>query len=149
MPLNFNEIAVKGNEYLHDFAQELGYSKDIPRSGRVLKAVLHALRDQLTIEESVQMMAQFPMFLKAIYVENWSLRKTSKKPRNTKQFFDEIRKNDSQTARYDFRTDDDIDKAIATVFMSLRRYVSLGELEDIKAVLPKNLKYMVNNVTMI
>ena len=65
------------------------------------------------------------------------------------EFFHEIRKIDKQTASYDFKTDDEIDIAIAVVFMSLRKYVSLGELEDIKAVLPKDLKVIVNNVLMI
>ncbi len=149
MALNFNKIAANGNEFMSDFAQELGYPEDIPRAGRVLKSILHALRNQLTIEESIQMVSQFPMFLKAVYVENWTLRKKSKKPKHLKEFYNEIRKIDNRTAQYDFQTDDEIDNAIGVVFMSLRRYVSLGELEDIKAVLPKDLKHIVNNVTMI
>jgi uncharacterized protein (DUF2267 family) len=149
MALNFNKIAAKGNEFMNDLARELSYPEDSKRAGRVLKSILHALRNQLTTEESVQLMAQLPLFLKAVYVENWTLRKNDKKPKKIEDFFHEIRKIDKQTAVYDFKTDDDIDNAISVVFMSLRRYVSLGEMEDIKAVLPKNLKYMVNNVTMI
>ncbi|MBI2279468.1 MAG: DUF2267 domain-containing protein [Bacteroidetes bacterium] len=149
MALNFDKIAIKGNEFLKDLAKELGYPEDTNKAGRVLKAILHALRNQLTVEESVQLMAQFPLFLKAVYVENWSLRKQDNKPRNMTEFIHEIKKINKQTAQHDFKTDDDVDHAIAVVFMSLRKYVSLGELEDIKAVLPKDLKLIVNNVLMI
>ena len=149
MSLNFDKIAVKGNEFLKDVAKDLGYAEDTNKAGRVLIAILHGLRNQLTVEENIQLLAQFPLFLKAIYVENWSLHKNDKKPRTMNEFFHEIRKIDKQTAKYDFKTDDEIDRAIAVVFMSLRKYVSLGELEDIKAVLPKDLKLMLNNVLMI
>ncbi len=149
MALNFDKIALKGNEFLKDLAKDLGYPEDTNKAGRVLKSVLHALRNQLTVEESVQLMAQFPLFLKAVYVENWSLHKQDNKPRNMTEFIHEIKKINKQTTQHDFKTDDDVDNAIAVVFMSLRKYVSLGELEDIKAVLPKDLKLIVNNVLMI
>lgn len=149
MALNFDKIAIKGNEFLKDLAKELGYPEDTNKASRVLKSILYALRNQLTVEESVQLMAQFPLFLKAVYVENWSLRKQDNKPRNMTEFIHEIKKINKQTAQHDFKTDDDVDNAIAVVFMSLRKYVSLGELEDIKAVLPKDLKLIVNNVLMI
>ena len=149
MALNFNKMATKGNEFMKDLSKELGYPEDINRAGRVFKAILHVLRDQLTVEESVQMMAQLPIFLKGVYVESWSLHKNSKKPKHLADFYHEIRRIDKKTALYDFKTDDEIDNAISVVFMSLRRYVSLGEFEDIKAVLPKDLKCIVNNVLMI
>jgi uncharacterized protein (DUF2267 family) len=149
MSLNFDKIAIKGNEFLKDLAKDLSYPEDTNKAGRVLKAILHALRNQLTVEENVQLLAQFPLFLKAIYVESWSLHKNDKKPRTMQEFFHEIRKIDKQTAKHDFKTDDEIDHAIAVVFMSLRKYISLGELEDIKAVLPKDLKSILNNVLMI
>lgn len=149
MSLNFNQFAAKGNEFLKELARELGYPDDMERAGRVLKSVLHALRNQLTVQESVQLLAQLPMALKAVYVDNWTLHRTSKKAKHIEDFFREIRKIDKQTAQFDFHTDDDIDRAIAVVFLVLRNHLSLGELEDIKAVLPKDLKYMVSNVSMI
>jgi len=149
MALNFDKFAAKGNEFIKELAKELGYPEDKSRAGRVLKSVLHALRNQLTTEESVQLIAQLPMFLKAVYVENWTLHKSKNKPKHFKDFFNEIRKFDTPVAQHDFQTDDDIDNAIAVIFMALRNYVSLGEMEDIKAVLPKELKSIVNTVTMI
>lgn len=149
MALNFNKMAEKGTEFVKDLAIELGYPEDQKRAGRVLKSILHALRNQLTVEENIQLLAQLPVFLKGVYVESWSLHSTSKKPKNFEEFYHEIRKIDKMAALHDFRTDDDIDNAISVVFMSLRRYVSLGELDDIRAILPKDLKFMLNSVLMI
>ena len=149
MALNFIKIAENGTEFMKDLSKELGYPEDTKRAGRVLKSILHALRNQLTVEESVQLLSQLPLFLKGVYVESWTLHKTAKKPKNFDEFYHEIRKIDKQANLYDFKTDDDIDNAISVVFMSLRRYVSLGELEDIKAILPKELKLMLNSVLMV
>lgn len=149
MSLNFIKIAEKGTEFIKDLSKELGYPEDTKRAGRVLKSILHALRNQLTVEESVQLLAQLPLFLKGVYVENWTMHKAGKNPKNFEEFYHEIRKIDKQANLHDFKTDDDIDNAISVVFMSLRKYVSLGELEDIKAILPKDLKLMLNSVLMV
>jgi uncharacterized protein (DUF2267 family) len=149
MALDFNKFANEGTQFVKELAKELGYPEDTARAGRVLRSILHALRNQLTTEESVQLLAQFPMFLKAVYVQNWKLHRTDKKAKRLEQFFQEIRALDKQAAQYDFKTDEDIDKALAVVFMALRKHISLGELEDMKAVLPKDLKIIFNNVLMI
>ena len=149
MALNFNKYAAEGNEFIKGLAKELGYPDDTGRAGRVLKTVLHALRHQLTAEESVQLVAQLPMFLKAVYVDNWSLHPHGEKPKHYKEFFEEIQKLDGKSGQHDFPDDDAIDNAVVVVFIVLRKHVSLGELENIKAVLPKDLKTMLNTVLMI
>ena len=149
MALNFNKFAEKGNSFMKELAKELGYPDDKSKAGRVLKAILHALRNHVSVEESVQLLAQLPMFLKAVYVENWTLRKEPKRVKHLSEFFEEIRKYDGKTANIDFTTDEDMERDISVVFIVLRRYISLGELEDIKAMLPKELKPLLNSVTMI
>lgn len=149
MALNFDQFAGEGNKFLKDFAQELGYPDDRPRAARVLRSLLHTLRDLMTPEENVELLSQFPMFLKAAYVDGWSLR-GSKKPRirTMDDFIKEVRRRDGSASEHDFETDNDVDKAATVLFLVLRRYVSLGELEDIKAVLPKQLKPMLDQVLM-
>lgn len=149
MALNFKKFAAEGTHFVNDLARELGYPKDTVRAGRVLKSIMHALRNQLTVEESVQLLAQLPMFLKAVYVESWTLHKPSKKAKHLDDFYKEIRAINQLTAENDFPNDDSIDNALSVVFMALRKHISLGELEDIKAVLPKELKPILNSVTMI
>ncbi len=39
---------------------------------RVLRAVLHALRDRLTVAETVDLGAQLPMLIRGLYYEGWT-----------------------------------------------------------------------------
>ena len=71
MSYHFNQYASEGNQFLKELAKALGNAENIAKAGRTLKSVLHLLRNQLTIEESLQLIAQFPMFLKAVYVSEW------------------------------------------------------------------------------
>ncbi|MEO9804968.1 MAG: DUF2267 domain-containing protein [Reichenbachiella sp.] len=143
MALDFNKFAAQGNEFINKLSKELGHPGDSARAGRVLKSVLQALRNQLTTEESIQMLAQLPMFLKAVFVENWRL-SGPKKVRHLEDFFDEVRRIDGQSAKYDFYLDQDMDKALKAVLLLLGKYISAGELDDIRAVLPKELKPIID-----
>ena len=149
MALDFDKFATKGNTFIKELAKELGDPKDTARAGRLLRSVLHALRDQLTVEENIQLLAQLPMFLKAVYTDSWSLHTHSKKARHLHEFYNVVRKHDQQAVNQDFKSDDDVDQAVAIVFLVLRKNISLGELEDIKAVLPKDLKILLSDATMI
>ncbi|MEP1097336.1 MAG: DUF2267 domain-containing protein [Cyclobacteriaceae bacterium] len=147
MALDFNKFAAKGNQFMKELSKELGCPDDLSKAGRILKAVLHALRNHLTMEESVQLLAQLPMFLKAVYVENWSLKK-HKKVKHLKDFYQEIRDIEPRTADADFPTFDDTSSKVTVVFLILRKFISLGELEDMKSILPKELKGIFNSPVM-
>jgi len=59
------------------------------------------------------------------------------------EFIDVVRKYDGVTSIRDFESDEIAENYIDTTFILLRKYISLGELEDIRTVLPKDLKSMV------
>jgi uncharacterized protein (DUF2267 family) len=148
MILNFNKYASEGEAFLKELAVELGYPDDRNRAARVLRSIIHTLRDIITPEENVAFLAQLPMFLKAVYVEGWTL-KPAGRIRNIEQLIDAIRGNDTNTAGRDFSDDEEVEKSVSVIFKVLRRYVSLGEMEDIRAVLPKGLKPLLNDVLMV
>jgi uncharacterized protein (DUF2267 family) len=45
--------------------------EDRHRAYSVLRAVLHALRDRLIVDEAVNLGAQFPMLIRGFYYEGW------------------------------------------------------------------------------
>jgi uncharacterized protein (DUF2267 family) len=143
MALNFNQFAVEANTFLKNYTKELNLDGDLDKSGRILSSILHGLREIISVEESLQLIAQFPMFLKAVYVNGWSSRKKKKRVKNMTDFIDLIREFDGKTSIYDFESDEVAESYITTTFIVLRQYVSLGELEDIRTELPKDLKSMV------
>ncbi|ULC57901.1 DUF2267 domain-containing protein [Flaviramulus sp. BrNp1-15] len=142
MALNFNQFAKEANTFLKKYTKEMNLGDDREKAGRILSAILHALRDVISTQESLQLIAQFPMFLKAVYVNGWTIHKKEKIKTMT-EFIDLIRKYDGVTSIHDFGSDELAENYIATTFIMLRRYVSLGELEDIRTELPKNLKSMI------
>lgn len=147
MALNFNQFAAEGNVFIKEYARQLNLGSDTPKAGRILSAVLHALRDVISTEESIQLISQFPMFLKAVYVNGWNNRKT-KKVKTMDDFIGLVKKYDGLTSSYDFASDEVAENYINTTFILLRQYVSLGELEDLRSELPKELKSMVYSNVM-
>ena len=143
MALNFNQFAVEANTFLKNYTKELNLDGDVNKAGRILSSILHGLREIISMEESLQLMAQFPMFLKAVYVNGWSSHKKKLKVKNMTDFIDLIREFDGNTSVYDFESDEVAESYIIATFIALRKYVSLGELEDIRTELPKDLKSMV------
>lgn len=140
MSLNFEKYAMKGNEFLNALARNLGDETDKRRAARVLRSVLHVLRDHLTVEESVQLMAQLPMAIKSIYISEWNARQSDRKARHLEDFAIEVVKQDGGFAWEDYQCNRDVECSIRAVIQTLGMYVSKNELEQAFGTLPKELK---------
>ncbi len=143
MALNFDKYAKEGNTFLKEYTKELSLGNDTDTAGRILSSILHALREIISVHESLQLIAQFPMFLKAVYVNGWTLRQHKGKIKTRVDFIDLARKYNGKTSVHDFGSDEQANRYIDTTFIVLRKYISLGEMEDIRTELPKDLKDMV------
>ncbi len=141
MALNFNQFAIEANSFLLEYAKKLKI-EDRDKAARVLSSILHGLREIISTEESLQLIAQLPMFLKAVYVNGWSSRK-KKKIKKTIEFIDLVNRLNGVTSINDFESDEVTLKYIHTTFLVLRKYISFGELEDIRTELPRDLKSMI------
>ena len=142
MGLNFNQYAKEANSFLKDYSKQMNLNDDVEKAGRILSAILHGLRSIISTEESLQFIAQLPMFLKAVYVNGWTLKKRQR-VKNMVGFIDLIREYSGKTSLYDFESDEKAENYIKTTFIVLRKYVSLGELEDIRDEMPKELKSII------
>jgi uncharacterized protein (DUF2267 family) len=140
MPLNFEKHASKGNEFVHKLAVRLGDEENRDRAGRVLRCVLHALRNRLTLEESFQLMAQLPMAIKAVYVDGWRPNRDFRRIKTLREFSEEVMKQDGLSAWRDFSGVSDASDAVEAVMKTIAGYVSAGELHDIIAILPEDFK---------
>ncbi|HET9056738.1 MAG TPA: DUF2267 domain-containing protein [Chitinophagaceae bacterium] len=138
MSLNFEKYAAKGNEFVNLVAESLNVPRD--KAGRIVRAVLHALRNRLSHEESFQLLAQLPMALKGVYVDGWIFDKDFNRIHHLSDFIDEVRKEDGGLAGYDFGNDDKARYAVAAVFKGLNFFVSEGEMDDLINVMPQELK---------
>ena len=149
MSLNFNQYATEGNTFMKHYTNEIGLADNPEQAGRILSSVLHGLRSIISVEESLQFIAQLPMFLKAVYVNGWSIKKNQKRVKDIAGFIELFRSFDSKTSFYDFESDELAEDYIYATFLTLRRYVSDGEMDDIRDELPKKLKRLILNHVFI
>ncbi|GMN11740.1 hypothetical protein MTsPCn9_29230 [Croceitalea sp. MTPC9] len=144
MALNFNQYATEGYTFLKDYTKEMNLGTNTDKAGRIFTVIMHALRDIIPPEESLQFIAQLPMFLKGVYVNGWSIKRKKPKVKNMAEFLDLVRHHDWPAAVNDFEYSDEVaERYVNTTFIYLRKYVSLGEMEDIRDGLPKDLKSMI------
>ncbi len=68
----FTATLDKTNHVLKEIEAAYGWPKERrSQSYAALRAVLHALRDRLTVEEAADLAAQLPMLVRGIYYEGW------------------------------------------------------------------------------
>lgn len=144
MALNFDQYAAEGNRFLNEYTKALDLGDNTKKAGRIFAAIMHALRDIIPPQESLQFVAQMPMFMKAVYVHGWSMKKDKPKVKKMSDFIELVKRYDYPAADSDFEYSDELaERYIDTTFIFLRRYISAGELNDIKAGLPRNLKNII------
>lgn len=141
MSLDFEQYAINGNEFIRLVKEEL----EIPdqKTGRIIRAVLHALRNRLSHEESFHLITQLPMALKGVYVDGWKFNKDFDRIRHINDFLDEVRKEDGGMAQYDFGNTASAKKAVAAVFKAISYFVSDEEMNHIILILPAELKIFI------
>jgi uncharacterized protein (DUF2267 family) len=129
----FDRTVQKTNSWLLDLSQILRW----PEKHKVylaLRATLHALRDRITVDEVAHLGAQLPMLIRGFYYEGWDPTDKPLKERHKEQFLAHIEQQ--------FSSDDSVDPEVVArgVFFMLEHRVADGEIEDIKQVLPSELR---------
>ncbi|HVU98460.1 MAG TPA: DUF2267 domain-containing protein [Puia sp.] len=142
MATHFDQYAAKGNELINILAGDLQVSNEMAH--RILRCVLHGLRNRLPVDDSLRLIAQLPMIVKGLYVDQWDTSKPPKRIRHLSEFFEEIRQYDKDLAGYDLGNDEETAGVVKAVFRSLRVYLTEGEFRHIEAALPEALKALVD-----
>lgn len=128
----FRRAVQKAEEWTHEVKRELG-AGDLQHAWLALGTVLHALRDRLTIVEVAQLGAQLPLLVRGLYFAGWDPGPKLERDRKREKFLEEIREQ--------FPNPDVDAKAVAlAVFAVLDAHVSPGELDDVRALLPKPIR---------
>jgi uncharacterized protein (DUF2267 family) len=131
----FGNTLQKTHLWLDDLMAELGW-QDRHKAYLALRAVLHTLRDRLTVEETAHLGAQLPMLIRGFYYEGWDPSGKPLKERHREEFLGHIK-------NY-FQNDERIvpEKVVRAVFKVLTKRISDGEIEDVKQVLPAELRVL-------
>ena len=138
--LNFNKYVHEGEEFVHEVAVEIDVPWDMIKAVRILRAVLHTLRNRLPVATSLQLIAGFPMLIKAIYVDGWKITHEAKTLRHLGDFIEAVREEGGPGLHNEFTTDYEVTHAINAVFNVVKRHSTAGEIKDVLATLPIELR---------
>jgi uncharacterized protein (DUF2267 family) len=126
--------------WVNDVADEFG-TEDHQLAYRILRAFLHAVRDRITVEESAQLAAQLPTLIRGIYYEGWRPSTTPLRYHDRETFLrkiaDEALLAGSTEASY----------AVTAAAAVLRRHVSEGEVADVLAILPAEIRQLLGDAS--
>jgi uncharacterized protein (DUF2267 family) len=140
MPYNFEKYSQEANGFINNLATDLGYPEEKGRAAFVLRSVLHTLRDRITISESLNLLAQFPFFMKAIYVDGWKYRDKPERIKSLDEFIEKVNENNQLKFDDDYLSYVIDEEMVRITLASLRPYVSEGESEDILSQLPEEIR---------
>jgi uncharacterized protein (DUF2267 family) len=129
----FDKTLQKTHDWIKDVMLELEWD-DRQKAYHAFRVTLQTLRDRLTLEEVAQLGAQLPMLVRGFYYEGWNPTGKPLKQRHKAEFLAPIEEH--------FWGDETVDaeEVARAVFKVLARRVSAGEIEDVKHVLPKELR---------
>jgi uncharacterized protein (DUF2267 family) len=128
----FDDTLQKTNIWLKEIESELG--PDRQRSYHALRAVLHALRDRLTVDEAAHLGAQLPLLVRGIYYESYRPAGKPNKIRSRDEFLARVN-SDLQNIR-PIGADD----AVRAVFRVVGRNCDPGEVREVIGSLPADVR---------
>ena len=132
-PSIIERSAEKAHVWINDVAEQLG-TEDHQLAYRVLRAYLHVLRDRLPVDEAAQLAAQLPELIRGIYYEGWDPSRTPVKYRDFAEVLSRV------TSEAVLAGETEASLAVSACASVLRRHVSAGEVEDIRSILPEDLR---------
>ncbi len=143
MGLDFNDYAREGNEFINKLAADLGHPDRKDQAGILLRAVLHALRDRISVPENLHVIAQLPMFLKAVYVDQWTYSEDVDRLKTAEEFTKRVEELQTQLGERRFDWEQSTEELVGTVIAAVERYLTEGEIADIRSELPEEIAAMV------
>jgi uncharacterized protein (DUF2267 family) len=129
----FDSTIQTTNVWLNDLQERLGWL-DRHRAYHALRAVLHALRDRLTVDQAAALAAQLPMLVRGVFYKGWHPHGKPLKERHREEFLAHVAAS--------FQNGAPVDPARVTqaVFEVLSKHVTSGEIEALKQGWPGELR---------
>ena len=121
------------HEWVHQIDEMMPWD-DSNKTFRLLRAVLHTLRDMTGVEETAQFSAQLPLLLRGIYFEGWDPTATPAPLREKPDFLARV---------IDGFAPDRLDQpeaAVIAVLGMINTRISAGEIRDIRSGMRKSVR---------
>jgi uncharacterized protein (DUF2267 family) len=129
----FDATVQKTNAWLKRL-MDIGGWQDRHHAYLGLRATLHALRDRLTVEEAAELAAQLPMLVRGLYYEGWDPTGKPVRERHREQFLARIERELPPGVAVD------PESVARAVFRVLSEQVADGEIDDVRHILPSEIR---------
>lgn len=128
-----NHASSQALEWVHELQKEMQFEHE-QSAYAAMRAVMHVLRDSLTVKEAANLAGQMPTLIRGIFFEGWSPAEKPVRLHDADEFAQKVMKVMGKHP--------EIHAANATraVFALLDRHISAGEINDVISVLPKGLR---------
>ncbi len=120
--------------WLDDLMRELDWEGDRQKAYHALRAVLHALRDRMPVENVAHLASQLPMLVRGFFYEGWTPAKTPVREHTANEFLVHV------TEAFLFDVIAHSKQIAQAVFRVLSQHVSAGEIDKAKHVLPVGIR---------
>lgn len=132
-PTALNHAVQTADEWLRDLGEAHEEFHDRERGYAALRAVLHNLRNRLTVDEAAHLGAQLPTLIRGVYFGSWKPSQQPGKERHAEPFIEGIMRELNRPPAY-------CEMATRAVFQLLREKVPGGEIDDVKQMLPQEIR---------
>lgn len=130
----FDRTIQKTNLWLEELGGELRW-EDREDVYHALRSTLHVLRDRLPAGEAGDLAAQLPLLVQGVFFQGWHPAAEPTHIRTRREFLDRV-----ADGMADRKPEADPGRIVDAVFGLLTRKVSAGEIEDVKRVLPEEIR---------
>lgn len=121
---------------LINLAEELHWERDTEKGVRILRTILHSLRDFLRLDDAIAVLMLLPHPMKALFIENWNTADLPSVLPETSSFAEVIRRKAGKLAFCDFPTPAETEKSIDHIFQYLRAHLTREQLHELQRYLP-------------
>ncbi|MFO7893658.1 MAG: DUF2267 domain-containing protein [Longimicrobiales bacterium] len=130
-----NHTVTETDEWLKALA-DLGPFENQQQAYSHFRAVLHALRDRLTVEEATHLASELPMLVRGFYYEGWRPALAPNDQETQAEFMDKVRESlDGQMT-----SEDELRAAVKAVFQLLENRIEEGQIRHVRAQLPEQIE---------
>ena len=123
------------NVWLHDLMNQMGWL-DKHHAYQALRAVLHALRDRLAVDQAAALGAQLPLLIRGAYYEGWHPHGKPLKERKKEEFLAHVAMAFPNDPLFNS------EEVARAVFRVLAKHVTPGEIQHVKLTLPGEIRLL-------
>jgi uncharacterized protein (DUF2267 family) len=122
----------KTHEWIASVCGNMGGQVERDTGYNVLRAVLHAVRDRLSVDGAAHLGAQLPMLVRGLYYEGWHPAGKPLRLRHADDFLALVKRDLSPEV-------DDVIGGVQAVFRTLEQHLDPGAIDKLLTVMPKEI----------